>query len=533
MNAPSPAVAQAAGQTTRAPHTAGDYNYAEIKNFKYSAKPVVQPPPVQHSRTPSDKVAIPAYPGAYPGPHEYTQSPLPQYAPSTLSSQGIPTPPRAASQSMPPPPMPQLPMGPPPGNHINMTPPTPQPLPQSQPYTSKLPPGAILKEVAPGGHKSPSPPSGLRPHARSVYGRPSDLRASSPGGLGSRINRLSVSGQRPDIHTVSPGGMPPPSPLLEAYTGTWQSMSPMPNAMMMGDQHYDDDIDDLPPLSPRVSRISVIRGPTVIRRRSRSPDFKEKKIKKKTVTLYDEQAETDAHDIAAELSRSHPNNQVLIDIMPTMSHDQLLELRTAYKRVCKIQGIGINIAKHIKLKTTGNFCKICYVTALGRWESEGYWANFWYQSNSSRRELLIESLMGRTNTEIRKIKDSFKDKRYNDDLVRCMNKELKADKFRVAVMMALEERRQEENDIWPIEYINRDVDTLYNSLRRREGGETAILEIVVQRSEAHLRKCLGTYTRKYEGNFAKDCLRKSHNLVVCNASSSILNHNTKGSRREK
>jgi hypothetical protein len=372
-----------------------------------------------------------------------------------------------------------------------------------------------VRAVAPGGHKSPSPPSGLRPHARSINGRPADLRAPSPSGLGSRMNRLSVSGNRPDVHTIVPGGMPPPSPLLEAYKGTWQSMSPMPTAMMMGDRDYDDDIDDLPPLSPRVSRSSVHRGGSIIRRHSRSPDFKEKKTKKKTVTLYDEQAETDAHDIAAELSRSHPNNQILIDIMPNMSHDQVLELRTAYKRVCKIQGRGINIAKHIKLKTTGNFCKICYVTALGRWESEGYWANFWYQSNSSRRELLIESLMGRTNTEIRKIKDSFKDKRYNDDLVRCMDKELKADKFRVAVLMALEEKRQEENDVWPVEYRNRDVETLHTALRRREGGETAILEIVVRRSDTHLRECLRMYERRYEGNFAKDCLRKSHNLVVC------------------
>lgn len=523
-NAPSAPVAHA----VRAPPSAAGYNYAEIKNFQYSAKPVVQPPVVRHSRHPSAQMVQPPLPGGYPGPQSYVQSPQtytqtsqPQHPTSPGQYQpGPPLPPQGLSQSMglppppmgmPPPPMGMLPppMGPPPGNHGTMAP------PPSQPQQSKLPPGAIVKAVAPGGHKASSPPSNLRPHARSINGRPADLRAPSPSGLGSRMNRLSVSGNRPDIQTIVPGGMPPPSPLLEAYKGTWQSMSPMPTAMMMGDRDYDDDIDDLPPLSPRVSRTSIHRGASIIRRHSRSPDFKEKKTKKKTVTLYDEQAETDAHDIAAELSRSHPNNQILIDIMPNMSHDQVLELRTAYKRVCKIQGRGINIAKHIKLKTTGNFCKICYVTALGRWESEGYWANFWYQSNSSRRELLIESLMGRTNTEIRKIKDSFKDKRYNDDLVRCMDKELKADKFRVAVLMALEERRQEENDVMPVEYRNRDVDTLYSALRRREGGETAILEIVVQRSDAHLRECLRTYERKYQGNFAKDCLRKSHNLVVC------------------
>ncbi|KAE9985373.1 hypothetical protein BLS_008312 [Venturia inaequalis] len=544
-NAPSAPVAHA----VRAPPSAAGYNYAEIKNFQYSAKPVVQkePPAVRHSRRPSGQLVQPPFPVGHPGaqgytqsPQSYMQTPQPQYPASHGQYQsGPPPPPQGPPQNMgmPPPLMgpspsvgPPPPMGPPPGNHGNMAPPPPMAPPPAmgpppgnhgtmappptQPHQqSKLPPGAIVKAVAPGGHKAPSPPSNLRPHARSINGRPADLRAPSPSGLGSRMNRLSVSGNRPDIQTIVPGGMPPPSPLLEAYKGTWQSLSPMPTAMMMGGRDYDDDIDDLPPLSPRVSRTSIHRGASFIRRHSRSPDFKEKKTKKKTVTLYDEQAETDAHDIAAELSRSHPNNQVLIDIMPNMSHDQMLELRTAYKRVCKIQGRGINIAKHIKLKTTGNFCKICYVTALGRWESEGYWANFWYQSNSSRRELLIESLMGRANTDIRKIKDSFKDKRYNDDLVRCMDKELKADKFRVAVLMALEERRQEENDVMPIEYRNRDVDTLYSALRRREGGETAILEIVVQRSDAHLRECLRTYERKYQGNFAKDCLRKSHNLV--------------------
>lgn len=192
----------------------------------------------------------------------------------------------------------------------------------------------------------------------------------------------------------------------------------------------------------------------------------------------------------------------------------MLELRTEYKRHCKVQGRGINIAKHIKLKTSGNFGKIAYVTALGKYEGEGYWANYWYQSNSARRELLIEALMGRQNHEIRAICESFKDKRYSDSLVKCMDKELKADKFRKAVLMALEGKRQEESDVWPVEYRNRDVDTLYKALKSREGGESAILGIVVMRSDAHLRECLRTYERKYQGSFARDCLRKSNNLVV-------------------
>ena len=68
--------------------------------------------------------------------------------------------------------------------------------------------------------------------------------------------------------------MPPPSPLLEAYHGTYQSISPMPQAMMM-----DDDLDDLPPLNglaPRDSHRSGRRRAHSSSGRSPSPDFRGK-----------------------------------------------------------------------------------------------------------------------------------------------------------------------------------------------------------------------------------------------------------------
>jgi hypothetical protein len=366
------------------------------------------------------------------------------------------------------------------------------------------------------------------------------------------MDRLSVSGNRPDIQTIVPGGMPggfpgdgrmpPPSPMLEAYHGVYQSISPMPHAIMM-----DDDLDHLPPLdslSPRGSSSNIHGGGRhrahSTSRRSPSPPRKskhkdklalaaygggiggggfddrdrerERDKKEKRVKVYD--ATDDALALVSAMAGRSVDVDTIIDILPILSHDQVLELRNEYKRHCKVQGRGINIAKHIKLKTTGNFGKIAYVTALGRYESEGYWANYWYQSNSARRELLIEALMGRQNHEIREIKDAFKDKRYSDSLVKCMDKELKADKFRKAIMMALEGERQEESDIWPQEYRNRDTDTLYKAMKAKEGGESAMLEVVVMRSDTHLRELLRTYERKYQGNFARDALRKSNNLVV-------------------
>jgi hypothetical protein len=391
----------------------------------------------------------------------------------------------------------------------------------------------------------------MRPHSLSVGGRPD--------GLAHRMDRLSVSGNRPDLHNIVPngmpggfpgGGLPPPSPLLEAYQGVYQSISPMPQAMMLND----DDIDHLPSLdslSPRASTHSVQgrhrahsrsgRSPSPLppskhkdklalaaysydkresyddRDRDRDRDRDQGRDKeKRRARVYD--AEDDALAIVDALAARTPNLDTLIDILPALSHDQMLELRSEYKRHCKVQGRGINIAKHIKLKTSGNFGKIAYVTALGRYEGEGYWANYWYQSNSARRELLIEALMGRQNHEIRAIKDSFKDKRYSDSLTKCMDKELKADKFRKAVLMALEGERQEESDVWPVEYRNRDVDTLYKALKAREGGESTMLGVVIMRSDAHLRECLRTYERKYQGSFARDALRKSNNLVVSSPS---------------
>lgn len=373
-----------------------------------------------------------------------------------------------------------------------------------------------------------APPSPRTSHAHVVEMTPGVSRQSSMG-LTPRMDRLTVSGIRPEMT----GALPPPSPLLEAYHGTYQSISPMPSPMMLA---HDGDLDGLPSLSQLTPsayngkyeggkhekskhesgkhhrKKSSTSGGEKYRNPS-SSSHRHDKPEKKRVKLYD--AEEDAKVINEALSHHRgPDGDPICDILPHLTHDQILELRNEYKRVAKIQGRGVNIAKHIKMKLTGNFGKVAYVTALGRWESEGYWANFWYQSHGSRRELLIESLMGRSNAEIRQIKDSFKDKRYGDDLIKCMEKELKADKFRVAILTALEERRQEETDIYPREYVDKDASILYKCITAPSGGESAMLDIVTRRSDAHLREVLKMYERQYRSNFARDALKKSNNLVV-------------------
>jgi hypothetical protein len=522
----------------------GSFQYANPPaNITYTAKPVAssQPPHVRHNSQPvyptqpqPQYTAVPnvasptspyaTRPQASSSQPQYTtgsQAPSsqPQYttvsqAPSSqpqyTTMPQAPAPPSATDQPFPPPPM---------GRH------SPRPdHHRAASYSGVMSPteGRNVVEMRPQGHLGPDRPEGLR------------------------MDRLSVSGNRPDLHTIVPGGMPggysgglpPPSPLLEAYHGTYQSISPMPQALML-----DDDLDDLQPLdhldprdarrskhsskhshsrsrsrahsssrrSPSPSRPSKHADKLALAAYGRGDPHQDKEKEKRRVRIYD--ATDDALALVSALTARTPNVNTIIDIIPILSHDQMLELRAEYKRHCKVQGRGINIAKYIKLKTSGNFGKIAYITALGKYESEGYWANYWYQSNSARRELLIEALMGRQNHEIREIKSSFKDKRYGDSLTRCMDKELKADKFRKAILMALDATRQEESDVWPAEYRNRDVDTLYKAINAREGGESVMLSIVVMRSDAHLREVLRTYERKYHGNFARDALKKSNNLV--------------------
>lgn len=396
----------------------------------------------------------------------------------------------------------------------------------AEPLQPKLPNRSVSfsKQAEPYAIRSPDERKPSKSSRLSVGGPSFERREPSPArGHGSRSDRLSVSTGHAD-HNEPRGGAPPASPLLETYHGTYQSISPMPSPIMVPEN---EDVDDVPPIR-RLEKDSDEEkdedndsdedsDDEDIERETKKPSqIKKSKLGakggKKRVTLYD--AEGDAKKLASALNHHDARPGPLIDILPELTHDQLLALRDEYKKQVKIHGKGVNIAKQIKSGTTGNFSKVCYATALGRWESEAYWANFWYQAHSSNRELLIEALMGRCNSDVREIKESFRDKRYQDDMSLCMQKELKPDKFRAAVLMALEGQRQEETDVWPAEYRNKDAEILYRALKSREGGESAMLKIVVTRSDNHLRQVLKVFERVYEENFARAALKKSTNLVV-------------------
>lgn len=322
-------------------------------------------------------------------------------------------------------------------------------------------------------------------------------------------------------------GRPPGSPLLEAYRGTYQSISPMPSPMMQArDWKEESDLSDLSDLDlsskklktkkPDKSKEKDVETSKKHRPSTSGPEIATVTLQTRTpkrVSFYD--PVPDAVKIASALSGTHhpPQTRALINILPSLTTDEILLLRAEYKNHAKASGKGINMAKHIKMRVPGNLGKVAYATALGRWESEAYWSNSWYQSGGSRRELLIESLMGRTNSDIREIKNCFKDKRYSDDLEKCMRAELKADKFRLAILLALEEQRMSDSATLDEVLIGHDVEDLYRALTARDGGETAMIHIIVLRSDEHLREVLHEFERRYKMNFPRQMIAKSRNLV--------------------
>ncbi|KAJ4386287.1 hypothetical protein N0V93_009180 [Gnomoniopsis smithogilvyi] len=327
-------------------------------------------------------------------------------------------------------------------------------------------------------------------------------RSSSPQPPVNKMNSLSVN---TDAHHTGSLATAPGSPLLESYHGTYQSMSPMPSPLLL--PTYRSSEAHILDASPLNSDDELNDG----KKRNRRARFTD--------------PEDDAQRLADALKgRGAPQTEPLIEILPGLTHEQVMELRAEYKRLVKTgpEKKGVNVAKHIRVRLKdedASLMKACYATALGQWESEAYWSSFWYQGDKTRRELLIESLMGRTNEEIRLIKESFSDKTYDNSITRMMKHELKEDKFKKAVLMVLDEERMEDVDAYgrelPIDaaLVEDDVHDLRRAVKAEKGGESAMISIVVQRSDNHLREILRVYNEQYRSNFARDALRKSQSLV--------------------
>lgn len=226
----------------------------------------------------------------------------------------------------------------------------------------------------------------------------------------------------------------------------------------------------------------------------------------------------------------------LIIVLPNLHHNEIMNLRTEYKKLVKIgpERKGVNIAKHIRarLKDDDNrLMTAAYATALGMWESEGYWISLSLDMGNEAhkgQQLLIETLLGRSNIEARLIEDGFRihgnklEREHATSLESFLDPYLQQCEawFREAVKAVLSGHRMEERDHsgqpLPIDMqlVEKDVDELFEAVAGERGAATTISQIVVLRSDAHLREVLTIYQRKYESDFLTDALQGTMKLRV-------------------
>lgn len=394
---------------------------------------------------------------------------------------------------------------------------------------------------------------------------------TSSGSLSGKLGKLSTLGI-PSLggsNIGSNGGsrpsLPPPSPALQPYHGTYQSISPMPSPAfgpsspqfaasppVAAGKHQSHGSFSLgPPAYPQKSQhqhstptssqtvgfhsrpsyygesVSPSynpslgpggpggKSPSVNPTGGNSPFVSPSRASSPSPERKYNPA-SDAARLQQELKHTftRPSPKPLIDILPTLTPSQLKALRAEYKSLYR----GVNLAKHIKsvFTTSSPFGKVAFAVALGPYESEAWFANSWYQKKETRNELLIESLMGRSNKETAQIKACFKDAKYNASLEKCVADELPANKFRIAVMAQLSCSRMEEDRPLDEAGIREDVARLGTILERgATGGETEMVGIIVTRSDRWLREMAALYRQVYERDLAKAIIKHSKNLAVC------------------
>lgn len=389
-------------------------------------------------------------------------------------------------------------------------------------YSATAPPPLPTVPTGLGSHNLPpvSPNIGPQYTSSSTYGPPTQYGGSGqPPSLHGHVSSLSI----PGMAGLSLGGS---SPALQPYQGTYQNISPLPSPSASP-------ISYSPCASTCVSTHDLGSSGFSLGAPLVSPPVN----KNSSLDTQDESYDPTPHAKELLACLNHSISRIdpgpLIKILPHLSAAQLVALRAEYKRLFH----QVNIAKHIKMQCgTGAFGKVAWAVALGPYESEGWWANSWYQKPVTRNELLIEALLGKTVQEIRKIKKGFKDDKYGNSIERAVKSELSAHKFRGVILMTLDTEsgiRDEEPEnqgyagsVWghavqapgvvKMDKVHEDVKVLYEALDGRPGtGETMLMQIILCRSQVHLREVIRWYRHMYGKDLSRLIIKHSPNLVVC------------------
>ncbi|KAF3921694.1 Annexin-B12 [Orbilia brochopaga] len=206
----------------------------------------------------------------------------------------------------------------------------------------------------------------------------------------------------------------------------------------------------------------------------------------------------------------------IVKIIPLLSGEQIVALRAEYKRIHPLG--NVNLAKHLKAQLSGKIQLAAYVTALGPYESESYWATLSNQKPNFRHALLIEALMGRENDDIMDMKDSYRDAKNDNNFEKAITKELTADKgtnekFKELVLTQLDAQGMNEWDKVYLDKVRDDAEDIHDALLKDKVDSLVVGNIIITRSTTHVREMMRLYKKLFNQDLARLIAEKITGLI--------------------
>ena len=267
---------------------------------------------------------------------------------------------------------------------------------------------------------------------------------------------------------------------------------------------------------------------SVVRSLSELEVFKRVHVRSETPLISARRPEFDVRTAAEECSRSLRSDRtdltVLIELLPRLSHENVLGLQRSYKALNSNSQLKVGLSMEIQMSITDKLGTICYATSLGQWGSEVHWIKFWYQNKDSQwgealRFLLIEAVLNRTAPELEAIMAAFSDELYKNDLIGCLERELEGHRLSSLIMGALHMSRsvqaQKQRDPAVVAVQLHD---LFEETADEDMHEIALIETLTGESDRFICELIHEYQREYQ-----TCLSNAiYNAVNPNVVSLVL-----------
>lgn len=235
---------------------------------------------------------------------------------------------------------------------------------------------------------------------------------------------------------------------------------------------------------------------------------------------------------SALLKSGKVNSKLLITVLPDLTSDEMSTLRKAFKSRNPITSAAslfdtrskgqssLSLTNKIYRKIEDlSFKQACFATARGQAGSDAYWAKCYYKDNKSeacRSQLLIESLAGRSNDEMREIRHASRDENRDEKIESCLPAKVPNDNFGRAIQLILQGQRQAEDQVLGDAEVENDAKKLYKACHNSV-NEGDMINVIVLRSDRHLRRVLRYYLAQFGTQVPFDLIkalpRKS--LLVC------------------